>query len=54
MEALAHGHNRAEVGVPLAPEFGDELGLGFLLGLGSDRAEQSEFVLRQQFDGALR
>ena len=48
METLAHGDDRAEVGIALALQFGLEFGLGFLLGLGSDGAEQSEFVPGKQ------
>ena len=38
----------------LASKFGREFGFRLLLGFGSDGAEQSQLVLGQQIDGALR
>ena len=54
IELLAHGHDRTEVRVTLGPQLWLQFPVGFFLRLRSDRAEQAEFVVREQVYGALR
>ena len=45
VEVLPHGDDRAVVGEALALQRGVELGVGLVLRLGGDRAEEAELVL---------
>src|SRR3954463_13863482 len=51
IELLTHGDDWAEV-IELAAQFGLDLGVGFLLWLGSNGAEETKFVLGEQLDRA--
>src|SRR5579862_6739115 len=42
VEPLPHGHNRAEIGISLAPQFGTQFGLGLFFRFGGDRAKQAQ------------